>query len=411
VEYLTANFLGVCFNCLPIQNGLAGETLAHFEEMDVNAKFWIVGLGLAAGSWASNAQDLVIGQVASMSGSNGADLGQGLQLGLRLAIEQTNQAGGVFGRKLRLAVRDDKYVPDETVRLTRELIEQDKPIALAGYRGTANTIALVKSGVLTEVGIPLVGTLTGAGEVQGTANIFHVRTSYRDEITQIVNQLSQMSQSRIGLFYADDAFGKAGREALENALNAQGRKPVAVAAYDKAPDKVASTIDAAVTQLVAAEPQALVIVAVGEPVYEFVKRVRAKSSSIRLVSMSVVDPAVVAEKVGLNYAHGIGFAQAFPYPYNDKVKMVREYRAQLAKQGTSVKPNYFSLEGYVSGLVLIEALKRAGPNPTRAKLLDSLARLPELDLGGFFVKFDPKSRNGSRFTELTVIARDGKLMR
>ncbi len=377
----------------------------------MNAKVWMAGLVLVACSWTSTAQELVIGQVASMSGSNGADLGQGLQLGLRLAIEQANQSGGIYGRKLRLAVRDDKYVPDETVRLTRELIEQDKPIALAGYRGTANTIALIKSGLLTDTGIPLVGTLTGAGEVQGAANIFHVRTSYRDEITQIVNQLSQMSQTRIGLFYADDAFGKAGREALEKALDAQGRKALAVAAYDKAPDKVASTIDAAVAKLVAAEPQAIVIVAVGDPVYEFVKRVRARSSSIRLVSMSVVDPGAVTEKVGLDYAHGIGFAQAFPYPYNDKTKMVREYRAQLAKQGISAKPNYFSLEGYVSGLVLIEGLRRVGANPTRAKLLETLGRLPELDLGGFFVKFDPASHNGSRFTELTVIAKDGKLMR
>ncbi len=146
----------------------------------MRAKVYVVGVVLAAASWAATAQELVIGQVASMSGSNGADLGQGLQLGLRLAIEQTNQAGGVFGRKLRLAVRDDKYVADETVRLTKELIEQEKPIALAGYRGTANTIALVKSGVLTDAGIQLVGTLTGAGEVQGAANIFHVRTSYRD---------------------------------------------------------------------------------------------------------------------------------------------------------------------------------------------------------------------------------------
>ncbi len=132
-----------------------------------------------------------------------------------------------------------------------------------------------------------------------------------------------MSQTRIGVFYADDAFGKAGLEALEKALDAQGRKAVAVAAYDKAPDKVVSTIDAAVEKLVAAQPQAVVIVAVGDPVYEFIKRVRVKSASIRLVSMSVVDPAAVSEKVGLDHAHGIGFAQAFPYPYNDKVKMVR----------------------------------------------------------------------------------------
>jgi branched-chain amino acid transport system substrate-binding protein len=133
------------------------------------------------------AQELVIGQVASLSGTNGADLGQGLQLGLQLAVEKTNAAGGVNGKKLRLITKDDKYIPDETVKLTKELVEQDKPIALAGYRGTANTIALLKSNLLTDNGIALVGTLTGAKEVQGATNVFHVRTSYQMRLVRLLS--------------------------------------------------------------------------------------------------------------------------------------------------------------------------------------------------------------------------------
>lgn len=372
---------------------------------------------LVASTWGLPAQaqnsvgELVIGQVASMTGSNGADLGQGLQLGLRLALAQTNAAGGINGRKLRLAVRDDQYLPAETVSLTAQLLEQEKPIALAGYRGTANTLALIKSGLLTQAGIPLVGTLTGAQEVQGADNIFHVRTSYREEITQIVNQLGRMSIERIGLFYVDDAFGQAGRDALEKALASQNRKPVAHAAYDKAADKVIPTIDAAVATLLATRPQAIVMVAVGEPVYEFIKRFRGKSMSTRLVSLSVVDPAAVTRKLGQDMAHGIGFSQVFPFPHTDSVQVVRAYRKQLAAQAPEATPNYFSLEGYISGLVLVEAIKRAGANPTREKVLQALLRLPELDLGGFFVKLDPTSHNGSRFSELTVVGRDGRLTR
>lgn len=374
-------------------------------------KHWMVAAWLGACALNGIAQDIVIGQVASMTGSNGADLGQGLQTGLRVAIAQANEAGGVGGRKLRLAVRDDKYLPEETVRLTQELIEQESPIALAGYRGTANTIALIKSGVLTQSGIALVGTLTGAGEVQGAANIFHVRTSYRDEISQIVGQLSRMSATSIGLFYVDDAFGQAGRDALEKALAAQGKKATAVAAYNKAPDKVIATIDSAVETLVAAAPQAIVMVAVGEPVYEFVKRIRTRLPSTRLISLSVVDSGVMVSKVGIQTAHGIGFSQVFPYPYNDTVKLVRDYRIQLAKHGAGMAPNYFNLEGYISGRVLVDALRRSGPNPTRQRLMEALNRSGEISLDGFFLKFDPQTRNGSRFTELTVISRDGRLMR
>lgn len=366
---------------------------------------------LGASAHGCFAQEIVIGQVASMTGSNGADLGQGLQVGLRVAIAQANDAGGIAGRKLRLAVRDDKYIPDETVRLTQELLDQENPIALSGYRGTANTITLVKSGLLTQAAIPLVGTLTGAGELQGAANIFHVRTSYRDEISQIVGQLSRMSASQIGLFYVDDAFGQAGRDALETALATQGTKAAAIAAYNKAPDKVSATIDAAVETLVAAAPQAIVMVAVGEPVYAFVKRIRTRLPSVRLISLSVVDSNAMVSKVGIQAAHGIGFSQVFPYPYNDTFKLVREYRIQLAKHGAGVSPNYFNLEGYIGGLVLIDALRRSGPNPTRQRLLEVLNRPGEINLDGFFLKFDPQTHNASRFTELTVISRDGRLVR
>ena len=374
----------------------------------LNAGVTAVLMAMSLGT--ANAQELVIGQVASLSGTNGADLGQGLQIGLQLAVDKANAAGGVNGKKLKLITKDDKYIPDETVKLTQELISQDKPIALAGYRGTANMIAVIKSNALTDASIAMVGTLTGAKEVQGAANIFHVRTSYQNEIGQIVEQLGRIGITKIGLFYVDDAFGNSGKEAVEQVLAKANRKPAAIAAYDKAPDKVMASIEQAVKTLVDAQPQAVVMVAVGDPVYEFVKRFRALAPSPRLVSISVVNPAVVTEKVGQKLAHGMGFSQVFPYPYSDNIKLVREYRALLAKHPSKAQPNYFSLEGYISGLVLIEGIRKAGPNPTRAKVLESLKKMPSQDLGGFFVKFDA-ANNGSRFTELTVIGSDGKLKR
>jgi branched-chain amino acid transport system substrate-binding protein len=360
---------------------------------------------------AVQAQELVIGQVASLSGTNGADLGQGLQLGLQLAVEKTNAAGGIYGKKLKLITKDDKYIPEETVKLTKELIEQSNPIALAGYRGTANTLAVIKSNALTDAGIALVGTLTGAKEVQGAANIYHVRTSYQNEISQIVEQLGRIGITRIGLFYVDDAFGQSGREAVEQVLAKQNRKPAAIAAYDKTADKLMPSLEQAVKTLVEAQPQAVVIVAVGDPVYEFVKRFRAQAPSPQLVSISVVNPDAVTQKVGLKMAHGIGFSQVFPYPYTDSVKLVREYRALLAKHAPNVQPSYFSLEGYISGLVLAQAIRNAGSQPTRAKVLDALQKMGAMDLGGFNLKFDPASKNGSKFTELTVISAEGKLRR
>ena len=60
---------------------------------------------------------------------------------------------------------------------------------------------------------------------------------------------------------------------------------------------------------------------------------------------------------------------------------------------------------------LVEAIRRAGPNPGPEKILHALETLGNLDVGGFNVSFSPNSRVGSRFVEVTVIGRNGTLLR
>ena len=58
-----------------------------------------------------------------------------------------------------------------------------------------------------------------------------------------------------------------------------------------------------------------------------------------------------------------------------------------------------------------EALQRAGKNPTRAAFIDATWSLKKLDLGGFEINATTPERNASRFVELTVVGRDGRLIR
>ena len=368
-------------------------------------------LASASHSVFAQGKEIVIGQVASLTGANGADLGQGLQLGIRAHVDAANAKGGINGKKIRLVSLDDQYLPERTVQLTKELIDTHKPVALLGYRGTANTLALIKSKVLEDTGVPLIGTLSGAAEIQGAPMIFHVRTSYPQEISQLVLQLSRLGMTRLGLFYVDDAFGKSGREAVLNAAKSSNSSVVVEAAYDKAPDKVEATIQAAVDKLVSAQPQAIVMVAVGDPVYTFVKQAKARSSSLRLFSISVVNPSAVVEKVGLDAAKGMGFSQVFPFPYSDATPLSREYRAALKKTDAQALPNYFSLEGYVYAKVLLNAIRKAGNNPTPASVRAALDGYQPTDLGGFTVNFNPQTKNGSSFSDLAIIASNGKLMK
>lgn len=113
-------------------------------------------------------------------------------LGAKVYFDAVNAQGGVGGNRIRPVVKDDAYKTDETVRLTKELIDQDKAAGLIGYAGTGNISELLKQGVLASRNVPLVAPYTGGEPLRKPYNphTFHIRTGYADEIERMVDQFT-----------------------------------------------------------------------------------------------------------------------------------------------------------------------------------------------------------------------------
>ena len=116
-------------------------------------------------------------------------------------------------------------------------------------------------------------------------------------------------------------------------------------------------------------------------------------------------------KAGLKNAHGLGISQVVPYPYRPQLPVVREYQTLLKKYAPDAEVNYTSFEQFLGAKVLVEALRRAGPAPTRAKVVKALESLQSYDLGGITLGYSPTNRIGSRYVEVTVIGSNGRLMK
>src|SRR5512139_126162 len=65
---------------------------------------------------------LIIGESAPISGTNQA-LGTGMKLGIEIAFDEQNATGGIRGRKLELAFRDDAYQPNLAEAAARSLVD------------------------------------------------------------------------------------------------------------------------------------------------------------------------------------------------------------------------------------------------------------------------------------------------
>ena len=98
-------------------------------------------------------------------------------------------------------------------------------------------------------------------------------------------------------------------------------------------------------------------------------------------------------------------------PYQPKLPVVREYQQLLAKYAPGAEVNYTSFEEFLGAKVLVEALRRAGPAPTRERVTKALESLQKWDLGGLVVSYSPTNRIGSRSVEVTVIGSTGRLMK
>jgi ABC-type branched-subunit amino acid transport system substrate-binding protein len=72
--------------------------------------------------------------------------------------------------------------------------------------------------------------------------------------------------------------------------------------------------------------------------------------------------------------------------------------------------SYYGLEGFINAKLMAEALRKAGRDLSREKLVTTLESTP-FDLGGYKINYSPTSHNGSRFVDLTVLGRDGRVLR
>lgn len=371
----------------------------------------LLGLSLAAFACVSqsSASDIVVGQVAPLSGLL-APTGNHVRAGAQLYFDAVNAAGGINGQKIRLVSRDDGYKVPETVKQTKALIDEAQPIALFGYAGTGNVEAVLKGQILEDNGIPLVMIRTGASSLAKSGNpwMFITRAGYAGEINKIFQLYSASGYRNYAVFYQNDPFGQDGLASAEELAEKHGCKIVAKGSYEKNTTDVAN----AVKTITAAAPHGVIMVANTAASAEFIKQAKNADLRTQFIAISTTDAAQLVESIGAPLASGLAITQVVPHPDNRTAPLSRELRDNFAKfKPEGVTLNHVLLEGYVGAKVLVEGLRRAGPGATRKKLRDTLEQIRNHDIGELFINYSPASHVGTGFVDINIISSNGKLLK
>lgn len=360
---------------------------------------------------AAPARELTIGQVAAFT----ADAqGTALQIksGAELHFEAVNRAGGIHGNTLRLVVRDRDNNAESAVQVTRSFLADVKPLALLGLMGTGPMQALVKQQVLDPSGVPVVGIRTGAISLHQPVHplLFHTRADYAAEARKAVTYLATMGHRRIAIFSERGAFGDEGASHVKLALKERSLPPpVARGRYEQNSTDVADALQ----QIRKAQPDAIVAIGASNPVAEFYKGYIAlnKGAPLPVIALSTVDAGTVVKRIGAEAAHGLGIAHVVPDPRNRRMGIVREMQ-DIGKRlrGPGFDPTQAELEGYIAARVLVEALRRAGAEPTPARVRTELESLRQLDLGGIVIGFSKQTHSGSAYVDVGILGREGRVL-
>ena len=289
--------------------------------------------------------------------------------GFKMAVDAVNAKGGVLGKKIVYVVRDDKFKPDVSLAMAKELVMKEKVDILVGTISSAAALAV--SDFAKKEKIPFI--CTGAKSEKITGEKGHRYVFQTDENTTMPGKaMAQVLAKKPYIKYwiaGDDMeYGHAITDAVWNNLKALNPK---VQLIGQSWWKVGETdFGPYITAIMSAKPDFLILGNSGASVIGFQKAAKATglSQAIPLYQHTAIDLTILLGN-GLEGPEGVyGTAgYLFYYPETPENKaFIAEYRKVYNKYPT--QPSFY---GYVTGEFIAKAYQKAG-STNREKFIDAL---------------------------------------
>jgi branched-chain amino acid transport system substrate-binding protein len=328
--------------------------------------------------------EIVLGATGPLSGSESAYAPT--LTGATAYFDYVNAHGGVNGRKIVFKVEDDQYNPVQTVQLTQKLVEQEGVFAIFNSIGTEHALAVrdylnsrkvpqlfVGSGA-TVIGsqhakypwtIGLLPSFTGEGLIYG-------RLIAKDH-----------AKAKIAVLYENDEYGHELLAGLKRGLGSHAGGIVGTQSYSLLDTNVLAQVEA----LKATGADTFVIFALPQQAAQaFVAASKLGWKPTEYVTSVSIDPAVM-HIVHLSSDNSVGVgatSTAFLHdptnPTQSKSPGVKLYLQIMKRYLPTEDPKAVAhIYGMMAAYTMVDALKHAGKNLTRASLLRAAQHLTEIN--------------------------------
>jgi branched-chain amino acid transport system substrate-binding protein len=296
---------------------------------------------------------------------------------MKAYFDHINANGGVYGRKIKLIVRDDKYLPTLAATQTTNLVLKDGVFALVAALGTATHSKAYAAASLAKKNVPdlFVNTgFSGFGNRTKYPTTFTVLPSYAME-AKIISKFvkDKFPGQAVALVAQDDEFGVDGVNGF-----AAGSLTIASRTLYPQSSMTEARAKALLTGLSTALPGKPVVILFGTT--DVTALILKAAESLNLVSKftwiagSVGGDANTLLALGVKPAtiDGAIAASFFPDAKDTTDEYVKEFSKINAKYNPGVSFDNVVLQGMNSAMLTVQALRAAGKNLTRTGLMKAI---------------------------------------
>jgi len=193
---------------------------------------WL-GLLLSAptGFAADETKPIKIGAIFSVTGP-ASFLGAPEAKTAQMLVDKINAQGGVLGQKLELIIKDSSGSPEKAVSFAKQLIEEDKVLAIIGPSTSGETMQIKK---LCEENQMILVSCAAADAIVNPLAKYVFKTPQKDSqaATWIYRTMKEKGITKIAVLTGNDGFGASGKKQLEELAKTEGIEIVANEVYDK----------------------------------------------------------------------------------------------------------------------------------------------------------------------------------
>jgi len=358
--------------------------------------------GLGGGLSQLQAKEIRIGMSAAFSGAS-KGLGIELYRGAMAYFDYINKMGGVNGHTIRLVAYDDGYDPIPAIEITIKFVEQDDVFCLFSYVGTptvTRVLPLLKS--YRERNIYMLFPFTGAQpqrEFPYSDFVYNLRASYQQETAGIVENLVRNGYARIAVFYQADAYGRSGWDGTRRELARHNLRIVGEATYQRG-STFAESFREQADILKDSGADAVISIGAYAACAGFIRDARDLGWQVPIANVSFVDSQNMAallqqsgKKKNITYTSRLINSQVVPCCDTAELPAVREYGTLLQASGQLLPPQFshsdyqlqavspVSFEGFLNAKLLVEIIRRMGPNVNRSRLKAVIESIENYDVG------------------------------